>query len=335
MIYPMSRLSAALLLVLAGAAVAPAAAPLAGRPAIPPPAPGSPGTPTDGGFGDEVSVGFVLVPVIVRAPGGGYANHLRQQDFTLRIDSRKVAVESFERRAEAPASIVFLQDLSGSMATGGHLAQSREIVRYFLDHALAGDEFAVATFAGGAERVEVPFTADRGAVRRNIDGWEPYGVTALHDAVARLPETALAGRNPKRFAILVTDGVDNASTLSPAEARDIVRAAQIPIYVLGLGSGDPYSLLPGGQKTYRFADVLNLLAYETGGRYYPLAGEEDLQKALAAVAEDLRHEYVLGFSTGEGKARYREIEVDVAGRNRSVLFRRGYKGPPPTGIAGG
>jgi Ca-activated chloride channel family protein len=290
--------------------------------------------PTEEGFGAEVSVGYVLVPVVVRSPRGGYANHLKQQDFTLRVDGRRVTIESFETRAEAPASVVFLQDLSGSMATGGHLAQSQEIVRYFVDHALAGDEFAIATFAGGERRVEVPFTADRRAVRTAISRWEPYGVTALHDAVAWLPEISLAGTKPKRFAILVTDGVDNASAITPAEAREIVRAAQLPVYVLGLGSGDPFALTAGGQKLYRYADVLNLLAYETGGRYYPLGSEEDLKKALAAIAEDLRHEYVLGFSTGEGGSRYREIEVDV-GRNRSVLFRRGYKGPPPNLIAGG
>jgi Ca-activated chloride channel family protein len=290
--------------------------------------------PAEQGFGTEVSVGYVLVPVIVRAPRGGYANHLKPKDFTLKVDGRKVAIESFETRAEAPASVVFLQDLSGSMGSSGHLAQSREIVRYFIDRALPGDEFAIATFAGGERHVEVPFTADRDALRAAVARWEPYGTTALHDAVAWLPEISLAGRKPKRFAILVTDGVDNASAITPMEAREIVRAAQLPVYVLGLGTGDPFTLAAGGQKLYRYADVLNLLAYETGGRYYPLASEEDLRKALAAIAEDLRHEYVLGFSTGEGGSRYREIEVDV-GRNRSVLFRRGYKGPPPNGIAGG
>ncbi|MEA2694515.1 MAG: hypothetical protein QOJ16_3902, partial [Acidobacteriota bacterium] len=29
------------------------------------------------------------------------------------------------------------------------------------------------------------------------------------------------------------------------------------------------------------------------------------------------------------------LKVEVAGRNRSVLFRRGYKGPPPNGVRGG
>jgi Ca-activated chloride channel homolog len=321
---PLVKRWGTILLLLLATALAPAAGRETGG-AVPP---------AEQGFGAEVSVGYVLVPVVVRSPRGGYANRLKQKDFTLRVDGRKVAIESFETRAEAPASVVFLQDLSGSMGTGGHLDQSRKIVRYFVDRALPGDEFAVATFAGGERRVEVPFTADRDAVRAALARWEPYGVTALHDAVAWLPEISLAGRKPKRFAILVTDGVDNASTITPLEAREIVRASQLPVYVLGLGSGDPFTLAPGGQKLYRYADVLNLLAYETGGRYYPLASEEDLRKALAAIAEDLRHEYVLGFSTGEGGSRYREIEVDV-GRNRSVLFRRGYKGPPPSRIAGG
>jgi hypothetical protein len=53
------------------------------------------------------------------------------------------------------------------------------------------------------------------------------------------------------------------------------------------------------------------------------------------MAEDFRHQYVLGFPTGEGKSQYRQLEVKVEGRNRSVLFRRGYQGPPPGEVAQG
>src|SRR5690349_11062057 len=66
-------------------------------------------------FEDHVSVGYVLVPVVVRA-GAGYAKNLDQDDFRVLVDDRPIKVDSFERRAEAPASVVFLQDLSGSMA---------------------------------------------------------------------------------------------------------------------------------------------------------------------------------------------------------------------------
>jgi Ca-activated chloride channel family protein len=165
--------------------------------------------------------------------------------------------------------------------------------------------------------------------------WRASGTTALHDAVTFMPEVSATGHNPKRFAILITDGVDNASQITPEKAREIVRQAQLPVYVIGLDSGNPFELGTGGKKIFRYADVLNLLAVTTGGRYYSISNQEDLQKALAAILDDLRHQYVLGFSTGEGPSRQRDLRVEVKAGDRTVLFRRGYKGPPPSHYAQG
>src|SRR5882757_10407313 len=96
--------------------------------------PGQPATPE---FQDEVSVGLVLVPVVIRA-GAGYAKNLEKKDFQLSVEGKPVAIESFERRADAPASVILLQDLSGSMANGGKLTMSKEALHFFLDHAVAG-----------------------------------------------------------------------------------------------------------------------------------------------------------------------------------------------------
>lgn len=288
-------------------------------------------------FQDEVSVGLVLVPVVVRS-GEGYAKNLDQEDFRLLVEGKPVAIESFERRSDAPASVVLLQDLSGSMATAGSLELSREVVRFFLDKALPGDEFSIATFAGDQFQVEVPFTPELGTVREAIDRWEAYGTTALHDAVANMPQISLEGRNPKRFAILVTDGVDNASRLTPEQARFVIQQAQLPTYVLGMGSGSPYELSETGEKIYRYADVLSLLAAVTGGRYYSISGPVDLQAALSAILEDVRHQYVLGFSTGDGAVRFRTLRVEVKDKSkdrRTIVFRRGYKGTPPAGSRAG
>src|ERR1700681_3498098 len=213
-------------------------------------------------FQAEFSVGLVLVPVVVRA-GAGFAKNLDSKDFRLLIDGKPVPIESFERRSDAPASVVILQDLSGSMATGGKLEESRNVVRFFLSQVLPGDEFSLATFASEGLQVDVPFTTNTSTLREAIAGWEAYGTTALHDAVARMPEISLEGHNPKRFAVLVTDGVDNASRLTPEQARAIVQEAQLPTYVLGLEAGNPYELSTAGKKVYRYADVLSLLSATT------------------------------------------------------------------------
>jgi VWFA-related protein len=282
-------------------------------------------------FQDEVSVGLVLVPVVVRS-GDSYTKDLDREDFRLLVEGKPVTIESFERRSDAPASVVLLQDLSGSMATGGRLEQSRAVARFFLDKALPGDEFSIATFAGDQLQVEVPFTTELGTLREASDRWEAYGTTALHDAVAHVPQISLAGRNPKRFAVLVTDGVDNASRLTPEQARLVVQQAQLPTYVLGMGSGKPYDLSPEGKRIYRYADVLNMLALGTGGRYYSISGPEELQAALTAILDDVRHQYVLGFDTGDGAVKFRTLKVEVKDQEknlRTIVFRRGYKGTPP------
>jgi VWFA-related protein len=318
------------ILLLAGSLLSGVALPTAAQ--TPQTAPQEPPTPA---FQDEVSVGLVLVPVVVRA-GAGFAKNLDRKDFRLLIDGKPVSIESFERRSDAPASVVILQDLSGSMASGGKLEESRNVVRFFLSRELPGDEFSLATFASEGLQVDVPFTTNTATLSEAIAGWEAYGTTALHDAVARMPQISLEGHNPKRFAVLVTDGVDNASRLTPEEARAIVQEAQLPTYVLGLEAGNPYELSTEGKKVYRYADVLSLLAAMTGGRYYSINGAEDLQKALTAILDDVRHQYVLGFSTGDGAVKFHKLEVEVEGKDRrTVVFRRGYKGTPPAATRAG
>jgi VWFA-related protein len=290
-------------------------------------APAEQSTPT---FSDEVQVAWILVPVIVKGPDG-YLNGLKKENFDLKVDGRSVRFPDFEPRGEAPWSVVFLQDLSGSMAVGGRLEASHEAIDYFLDAARPGDEFALATFAGEDTNIDVPFTEDLTAVRESLDSWEGYGKTALHDAVALLPRISSDSRNVKRAAVLITDGVDNASMMTAAQAREIVRQAQLPVYVFGLESGDPYAPPTSSDGIISYADMLNLLAHMTGGKYFAIASPDDMKEACATVAEDLRYQYVLGFETqGTGKNAFRTIQVEVRNRKvKQVLSRKGYQGPAP------
>jgi Ca-activated chloride channel family protein len=306
---------AALALGLAGAPPADAAAPAA-------PAP-------QGSFTEQVSVEWILVPVLVKW-GSRFIRGLGRRSFDLKVDGRQVRFQDFEQRGEVPWSIVFLQDLSGSMGTGGRLDASREAIRYFVDNAKEGDEFALASFAGTTTTIDTPFTNDHDALRETIQGWRAYGKTALNDAVALLPQISGNSRNIKRAVVLITDGADNASQITAAQARALVQRAELPIYVLGLQSGDPYSLSDSGQKLYRYADVLNLLASMTGGKYFPVQGPEDWKEACVSIAEELRYQYVLGFETsGRGSPRYHSIEVSVRRRGFTVKARKGYQGTAP------
>ena len=279
-------------------------------------------------FSDRSSVAWVLVPVTVRS-ATGQVRDLRLKDFQLRVDGREVAIMSFEAGPDAPVRLIYLQDLSGSMANAGKLEASRDVLRCFLAQTRPGDELALMTFASGETRFEIPFTSDTSRLEKALAGWRGHGTTALHDAVARLPELR-AGGGPlglKRAAVLVTDGGDNASTVTPERARAIVREAELPVYVLDLRTHEPTHPEPDS-----FAYLLRLLAAATGGGYQGVVGT-DMTPACASITETLRFQYVLGFQTRDtGGPKYHKIEVEVETTGKvEVSHRRGYFGLPAPG----
>ena len=277
-------------------------------------------------FREEVSVGWVLVPFSVRGRRGFVADLARRQ-VRLLADGEPVTFDSFERGAEATFELVLLQDLSGSMALGGKLEASRRVVDCLLEELRPGDRYALATFAGRRLTVEVPFTADRAAGYEAAAAWRPYGVTALHDAVARLPEIRATGRTAGA-AVLVTDGAENASRIGPDEARRIVEHARLPVYVLSLARTKQAA--PIDPESY--AAVLRGLAGATGGRYLPIVSAGELAEACRSVIDELRSRYVLGFPTAGGESRWRRLEVRVDRRGVEVRARAGYHGPPPASV---
>jgi VWFA-related protein len=278
-------------------------------------------------FGEVYSVEVVLVPVAVRGETPG--QRLPRDRFRLRVDGKPVKIESFENDSGAPLSLVFLQDLSGSMAEPGKMASSREALDCFLDTARKSDEIALATFAGGKTDIDVPLTHDPAPLRESMGLWEPYGTTGLYDAVAMLPEISVGGGGAKRAAVLVTDGVDNTSAISPEQAQKLVQAADLPVYVLALPGRDE----PAPPQTFRYGDLLRQLAEATGGRYYELGDTTQARRTCAAILGELRHQYVLGFSvSGTGPAKYHPIRVELLDRKRrfSLIHRRGYRGTAPS-----
>jgi len=286
----------------------------------------------DGAFEGEVSVGYVLVPVVVRGKGG-FSERLGERDFKLSVDGQTLPIGSFESGAQAPIGLLILQDLSGSMGIGPKLAHSRSLIECLMGHSRMGDEFAVASFSNAGLFIDVPFPGSLQAIRDSTSAWDAYGRTALHDAVGWLPDIVAARSSPRRAVVLITDGVDNASKLGATESRDQMRQAQVPVHVVGLDAGSFERLDREGKKLYRLADMLNLIGWATGGGYHPISDPGDLVPACNSIVEDLRHQYVLGFSTrADGGTGRHEITVDVPGKSRKleIKHRQSYEGTDPS-----
>jgi len=284
-------------------------------------------------YTDSAASEYVLLPVIVFDKKGRFVDGLQKKDFRVRVDTTGVAIDTFDRDDNAPVSMAFLVDTSGSMDIAGKLTNAKRAIRSIVQGRLPGDDFALFAFAEGGVKMVADFSSDSRKLLAALDELSAGGQTALFDAVAATPRL-LKGKNGKRAIILFTDGVDNASKLSPTQMAEILQQVSTPVYAIGM-KNVMYDLLSERQRQELFVDNLRMLAASSGGRMFLAGGEEDLTPLAAQVNSEVRKQYILGFSpSGRGELKYRIVFVSVTKKgNWVVRTRRGYRGTAPDSSA--
>src|SRR5450830_1941433 len=280
----------------------------------------------------SVAVSYVLVPFVVTDLKGFPVRNLREQDVTLLVDGTRVKTDLFARSDDAPVAFTILLDGSGSMDLAGKLAGARAAVSALVEQKISGDDFALFVFAEGEVREVVSFTEDTARVVAAVNAVKPFGRTAFFDALAKMPDKSLLGKNGSRAIILLTDGIDNASELSRDDLTALLEGVDVPVYPIGLRSpGSPISPVPGqSAEALLNLEILGHVARITGGRLSIVDDAARLPDSVRLIEKDLRAQYLLGFTpTGAGPARFHRIALRLSGPLRAIRVRAGYKGPSP------
>jgi Ca-activated chloride channel family protein len=134
--------------------------------------------------------------------------------------------------------------------------------------------------------------------------------TAIFDAAAFAVNTfdvLPRVRFERRIVVLISDGLDNASTMKAGQVIQAALQKQVSFYVIHFPLFEPRD----GRLSVRTpAKGFRELAEKTGGKYF-LAGDAssaltpasnktvDLGPIFQAIEEDLRSQYLLGFYAGE------------------------------------
>jgi Ca-activated chloride channel family protein len=159
---------------------------------------------------------------------------------------------------------------------------------------------------------------------RILETVRPWSTTALYDMVQRVPEMMERATHPRRAAIVLTDGVDNASELSAEEATNIAQGLHTPIYALGVEPPPP----PAGQDGPSYERLLTLIADSSGGRYRRIPRTDGMPSAVHELLEELSSRYIVTFVTsGVGIRKWRTLEIRVEGYEART--RKGYTGTLP------
>jgi len=282
----------------------------------------------------KVHTTVVNVFATVRDHHNGIVGDLTKDDFKIFEDGVEQKVAYFTKEVDMPISLAILLDTSGSMEE--ILGPEEDAASRFVHQVLhKKDEALVMSFDTDvnllADFSEDPAVISRAIRRATINAAGPPitpgtvpqrgGGTNLYDAVYLASHDELANEAGRKAIVLLTDAEDTGSKLTEGDAIESAQRADSVIHILLIS--DPSATAGYGPG------VASHMAQETGGRVINVRNEKGLAKAFDVISEELRSQYVLGYSSTNTKrdGTFRKIKVEVQRPDVKILARKGYYAP--------
>ena len=251
--------------------------------------------------------GVYTVPVYatVQDAEGRLVPNLPKDAFQVYDDGQPVDISVFSTEPQ-PLSVAVMLDTSSSVRAVGRPGQP-EAVLAFMRALGPADRASLGTF--GAEiAVGANRTNDLAEFARVLreEVWVGWQGTPLWQAISEAI-ASLSGEPARRVVVVYTDGVDTGSLPNWRGDRSTVerQAAQEDCMI--------YIVRPVPWKSQRpLPDAARMLAEATGGGHFQVPEGVDLEVAFTSVAEELRHQYNLGFSPRVLDGKVHRIEVRMA-----------------------
>jgi VWFA-related protein len=259
----------------------------------------------------------------VKDKRGHYIKDLKKNDFKI-LDDHKPPEEilSFTSETDLPLHVGLLIDASESVSS--RLKFEQEAAIEFLKQTIRPkyDQGFVIAF-DLTPKVAQDFTDDTEKLSIGIRTLRPGSLTAMCDALYyacrdKLLKQPQAGP-VRRVIILLSDGNDNASSVTREKAIEMAQRAEVSVYTI---STNPNGSHGQGNKS------LESIAEATGGRAYVPSQITGVANAFAAIQETLRSQYAVSYKPAAFKpdGHYRTIEVQLLNqRGLRIRSRKGYR----------
>ena len=259
-------------------------------------------------FTSGVNVVEVYAAVVDKA--GNPVQGLRREDFTVLEDGQPQSLSAFTA-GDFPLSVALAIDRSFSMGAK-QLPSAISAARTFLGELRPQDQAMIVAIGSEIETV-APLSTDRSAQQQALGGLKPWGTTGLYDAIIESID-AIQEAKGRRALVLLSDGSDRYSKASASDALDRARRSDVMVFPIAIGAERPA--------------VFGELASLTGGRSYQPRDPAALNTIVRAIATELRHQYLLGYTPSKpivaGDPQWRAITVRVNRPDVTVRARDGY-----------
>jgi VWFA-related protein len=289
----------------------------------------------------------VAVYATVTDASGRLVPDLQKSDFSVTDNGKKQPIAVFSNDVQ-PITIVIMLDRSGSMAENFDLV--RDATGEFISKLLPADKARIGSLSHDIVISPAEFTGDQGALMAVVRyGLQDIGPSPVWTAVDR-SITALLPEGGRRVVLLFSDGHDSPERGQiHTEVKDVMwrtKVDEIMVYCIGLPSeifrpsgaylprprpGYPPPVMSStwARKVQAPDPALKDLAAQSGGGYFEMDGMLDLKATFARVADELHHQYVLGFVPTKLDSKEHKIEVKLSRADMTVRARRSYVALPP------
>jgi VWFA-related protein len=279
-------------------------------------------------FSSEVKVVNILATV--RDKSGAIVRNLPKDDFQVFEDGRPQRIQYFSQESDLPLTIGLLVDTSFSQMRV--LEQERAASYRFLDEVLReGKDKAVVVQFDQAVVIRQQLTTSHKELQDTLSlldlptreqAAEGSG-TLLYDAVRTASIQVMRTQQGRKAFVVLTDGVDEGSAVSLADAIEAAQRADTLVYSILFSDASYYGgrmLGPSG------AGVLKRLSKETGGGYFEVSKTRSIGDIYEAIQEELRSEYSLGFVSDQPvtKSGFRSLRVITRQKGLVVQARNRY-----------
>jgi Ca-activated chloride channel family protein len=282
----------------------------------------------------KVVTGLVAISAVVKTKDGELKTGLTKDDFVLKQDGKEEPIHYFSQGSDLPLSFAVMVDTSGSQQT------------FVGDESLASDVFFETMLGRKEDRAMlVQFDTTVLALKSMTNSANalqlasshlkpdanPKGGTLLYDAIYAVAKNILANETGRKAMVILSDGGDNGSRRSLAEAVEQVQRADVQVYSILYSFLNNINGLNAGRAPEADAGLgaLQKLSESTGGHVFKVSPTLGLREIFAQISQDLRLQYELGYKPPPNTQpnSYHKLELKAKDKKLIVQARKGFFQP--------
>jgi VWFA-related protein len=265
---------------------------------------------------------LVPISVMVRDENGKPVVGLQQEDFEVLSDDQVKPISHFKSEP-SPITVALLMDRSGSMKLPMLAAGASDAAHHLISW-MSTTTDRIGVFGFDMESTQTsPFGLVSADALKSLDKLPPYGTTSLYDALDATSKTLQADASPRRAVVAITDGVDTASTLKPAEVAARAAMIDVPVYIIAVAPLSDAAKESMGEVVSGPRSALDQLTDATGGQTFYASAPHEASKAARSIVTDLRQQYLIAFAP-DPRPGWHRLTVRTKQHHKSVRARAGY-----------